>query len=262
MPAGFLRKIDRRYKRKNNAPVLFKNYNTVVRRKKQERIRRKMGSKAIPRGLTPSVHFFKRTVEENVNLTDPTSLPLGLVACADGSVAGTFITKLNVMNNVSDFKNLFTQYKITGVAIKIYSMYTTSSTSSAVNRDGEQILVKYKYNRTGKPLGAGDTLVDWLDCQAFKERPLVTSSGRPLKVYNKLMIRSMLTDNTAPLADDYALIYPKWINVNSDDVPHYGMDVRFDSVSGNALHSTVVVPETIPKLLIRTTLYFQCKQVH
>lgn len=218
------------------------------------------GRLAVPRGLRPSVHYFTRSFEKFLQLDDPTSYPLGLTATTDGGIAGTIQISASELNDWSDFANLFAQYKLNAVSIKIIPQYTASTVNDTVNLSGEQIIVRWCRNMLQKSLGAGDTRAQWLDRQAVKQRPLLTTSRRTLSLYSKLNMRDMVTDNTAPTADDFVAIRSHWIATANDTVPHYGLNVRFDCASQNVL-PTNPNPATLPKCTMQIKYYLMCRTV-
>lgn len=221
---------------------------------------RMRGRLAIARGIRPSVHYFKRSMEKLLQLDDPTTYPLGLTATTDGGVAGTIQISASELNDFSDFSNLFAQYKLNAVSIKILPQYTVSEVNTTVNLSGEQILVRWCRNMLQKSIGSGDTRDQWLDRQAVKQRMLLATNRRTLSLFSRLNMRDMITDNTAPSSDDFVAIRPHWIATANDTVPHYGLNVRFDTCSQNSLPANPN-PATLPKCTLQIKYYFMCRMV-
>lgn len=250
------------YGRKRSRPPGFAGTNRNYKRAKVTHFRRKQyhrGRLAVPRGLRPSVHYFTRSFEKPLALDDPTAYPLGFTATTDGGVAGTIQISASELNDWTDFSNLFGQYKLNAVSIKILPQYT-AALSEPSGLGGEQIVVRWCRNMLQKSIGAGDTRTMWLDRQAVKQRLLMTNNRRTLSLYSKLNIRDMITDNTAPASDDFVAIRPHWIATANDTVPHYGLNVRFDSCSGVTL-PTNPNPTTLPKLTLQIKYYLMCRMV-
>ena len=154
------------------------------------RFRKKLFKRRLQVGkpLTPVVHRFKRTVVQTIALgaTPPSGWQ------SDGSVGiyKQWFFQLNDLPDHTDFTNLFTQYKITGVATKMYF----STTVSGVNQDtaattlpayqNSQILMRCVPARSGEVLAVTDDNLNQQQC--VMRRLCINSMGKPVSIYTKL----------------------------------------------------------------------------
>jgi hypothetical protein len=130
------------------------------------------------------------------------------------------------------------------------TIYATRNVSDLSNQDG--LLCQTAYNKTGDPIAAGNTRKDWNQVQAKRRFSLYKSKS----LYFKLNQLSHLSQNQG-VGTGYGVVKPRWVSCQETDVDHYGINLRFDSVSGKDL----VTPGAFPKIRIIYKYYLQCRGV-
>lgn len=233
-------------------PTKFRPRRFVRRRRKPvaKRVVRR-GRLAIPRGLRPAVHYFTRRTVESVNLLDPQSWPSfwGVPEMSVAGIAGTQSFKLADVPDVTDFTNLFSQYKLMGVTQQMYTSATNTDNTTAGNR---QCMFMYKANPTGQTPVLTEEY--FLTSQTSKTRTLVSGSGRPVRLSIPLKIHSALYGGV--VTTSYAPRQPTFLDMEDTTVPHFGYQFRFQPVYNGA-------GDPMPSLYIKiiTTYRIACKEV-
>ena len=216
------------------------------RRALVRRLRRKPRIGRAPRGMIPSIYKFKRFNTKTITFTDGT--PTGWQLFSTGDVLQhTWVFSLDGINNYSQFTSLFSQYKLTGVRLQIYP--SVSDVTAYRAADVSQMIMYTSKSRYGY---SADNIEEVLSRQATKKQ-VVFRDGKPIDVYMKLNQLTQIYGNTT--STDYVPTRPKWINTDETNTQHYGLDMAFQTVSGQAIGD---MPMSIK---IMTTLYFQCKGV-
>lgn len=221
------------------------------RRKRVAKRVARRGRLAVPRGLRPSVHYFTRRTVESVNLLDSSTWPSfwGVPEVAVAGIAGVQSFKLADVPDVTDFSNLFSQYKLMGVSQQMYVSATNTDNSTAGNR---QCMFMYKANPTGQTPVLDEEY--FLTSQTSKTRTLVHGSGRPVRLNIPLKIHSALYGGV--VTTSYAPRQPTFLDMEDTTVPHFGFQFRFQPVYNGA-------GDPMPSLYIKiiTTYRIACKEV-
>ena len=219
------------------------------KKKKMTIARPRFGKRTLP--TRNKVYSFTREVEQLVDLTTPfpaLSQPFDLVATADLGVAGNCQFRLIDLPNHSEFTNgLFKQYRINAVKMTIYC---SANMSDLRNQTG--ILCQTAYNRDGAAIGVGNTREDWNQVQSKRRFTLYKYK----QLYFKCNQLAHISQNLSTVTG-YGLIKPKWVSVDEPDIDHYGINLRFDSITGADLTAT----DAFPKLRIIYKYYLQCRGV-
>lgn len=164
-----------------------------------------------------------------------------------------------MLGDMSDFSNLFKQYKLTGAKMKIY--FSTTAAGSTQSGDGpshaydnSQILVRM----TDNIAGTAPTLDDgfWQSTMAKKYRTAI-NGGKPISVYCPLRVKGKVH---ATSGDDDVMMRPRWTSTlpNSTAIPHYGVSMSVERVDGQGF-TTGATNAQYMKII--TTLYFKCRKV-
>lgn len=204
------------------------------------------------KGLNLSLYKFKRQMPHQVvhlNAAVPGEDWITTYA-GQGYIAKLWKFKLDDFPNSGDFTNLFSFYKLTGVALKIYQ----ATSSVPATRNNSQCIL------TMIPAADGVESIktpSGLEClQARKDRLLLNTTGKPHNIYMKLTQLSMVygaATATPPSITDYALITPKWISTDEGTTEHFGIWTYIRAVNGSSFDNI--------QLRIEPTLYLSCKQV-
>jgi len=164
-------------------------------------------------------------------------------------VAGIQSFKLADVPDVTDFTNLFSQYKLMGVSQQMYASATTTDNSTSGNR---QCMFMYKANPTGQTPVLTEEY--FLTSQTSKSRTLVSGSGRPVSLNIPLKIHSALYGGI--VTTSYAPRQPTFLDMEDTTVPHFGFQFRLQPVYDGA-------GDPMPSIFIKiiTTYRIACKEV-
>lgn len=208
------------------------------------------GKLAIPRGLRPAVHYFKRSQIEYLGPSGSVPSWLGL---SDDSMAyqGTF--GVDFTNNIpsgTEFVNLFRQYKILGVKMTLLfdPLKMTESTTRSM-------ILRYRWNRAGETIPSSTAIADWLQEQST--RTMMIPKYRKQSFYCRPRVSSSLYASVT--TSGYGVIRPPWLSLHDSGslgVDHYCWDFRFENADGTTLSTAA-----LPVVAIETQIYFKCKQV-
>jgi hypothetical protein len=120
--------------------------------------------------------------------------------------------------------------------------------------DNNNVLIRVCKNQTGIAMGAGNTISEWSQIQAKRQWMLATN--KPTKIKCPL---SMLYEITEGTSTSVAVGKPRYISTNNPSVTHYGLNLRFDSLSGIALSAGET--NVWPQFRIVAKIYLTCKGV-
>jgi hypothetical protein len=238
-------------------------------KKPYRHIRRKRNWKRKPRfskSLVPTmkIHNFKREVEQSIDLYNPEGPPPGfaapfeLVHTADGGVVGNLSFTIADLPNYTEFTTgLFKQYRMNAVKMTIITSANTSQSGEGAAPLGNPalnvaLLGQTMYNRTGSAMGSGNTIADWNQVQAKKRFTLYKKKDFYFKL-NQLNY----TQERGGTLTGYGVQRPQWHDVTETAIDHFGINLRFDAVSGQSLASSQVFP--VCKIIF--TYYLQLRGV-
>ncbi len=197
------------------------------------------------------VYSFIREVEQLIDPTLPApaySQPFDIVATTDGGIAGNLQFRLIDLPNYQEFTGgLFKQYRINAIKMTIFS---SRNTSDLRTQDG--MLCQTCYNRTGQAMGSGDTREDWNQIQHKRRFTLYKRK----QLYFKLNQLGYVSQNLST-GTGYGVTKPKWVSTDEVDIDHFGINLRLDSIDGEALSVT----DAFPKMRIIYKYYLQCRGV-
>lgn len=225
----------------------YRRRTTTRRRPRKRTYRRRRPMGRIQRSLKykPAVHIFKRSIVENLLLSNA-SVPTGWVRdTGDGkSIKRNYEFTLNDLTDPTDFTNLFAYYKLNAVKQEIYSANTIA------DDDNSQLMVFWDTNKSSRVQG---TEQSFLESQTSKRAILKPSCS--LKMYTKLRQLSNLYKLTD---DDYAVVRPRYVSTSEPNTPHYGCSVRISRVSGQDFGADM---NNFQYLKIITTIYLSVKKI-
>lgn len=209
------------------------------------------------RGLTRSIMPFTRETETYFRLNDLTGasgILENMVHTTDGGAAGQIQVKLNQFAGYTDFTNLFKQYKLNYIQMTFYPAGNMTATGETRDEGGPRgnnnVLIRVMRNQTAIAIGTGNTISEWSQLQAKKQWLL--AQDKPTSFGCKLSLR------TAVEPADVAVGPSKYITTNDADVPHQGVNIRFDSLDGRPINQT---DNIWPAFRVVSKLYFTCKGV-
>lgn len=236
--------------------ISYKPRKKYIRKKRTYGKYKKKGRVGRPsKSLRPSVYFFKRMIEETVELnsSDP---PANWVANGN-AISRQWQHKLSDILTLTDFTNLFAQYKITGVKYQFFFSNTGSTPSQANTApqgffNNAQLLLWM----TPSPVGQAVTLdkATVLNTQSAKKR-ICLNGGKPISVFKKVKQLTMVDSGSIT---DYAFSRPKWISTLETGCRHYGLNCLIERVDGTAFASLQTDYQSVRVI---TTYYIACKQV-
>lgn len=229
-------------------PIKRRLYKFNKKRRIVRKRRLRMGRNAISKGMRSSVHYFKRSF---VNYINSTVTADWLSLSTDNlSVQGTVQVVMNNLPNVSEFAQLFAQYKILGVAQKIF--FEPQMIVDGISSQ-DTFVLRMRPNQTGYVVTTGTTLNDWLQYQNVRTKTIPRKTH--MSYYIKPKVATELYKSAA--LSGYGVKRPPYISTNQLGIPHYCFDMRFDKIDGSIIASN----NQIPAMCIITTLYFCCKAV-
>lgn len=230
------------------------NKKTVMRRRPKRTYKKKkygFGKTVLP--TRNKVYNFIRECEQVINPAvpepfPPPGQPFELVSTTDGGICGNLHFRLLDLPQSAEFTSgLFKQYRINAVKMTIYCCRNTVDIRSS---DG--LLCQTAYNRTGDALAAGNTREDWNQVQHKRRFTLFKHKTLFFKLNQLSMVSQNLSTGTG-----YGVCKPKWVSVAENDVDHYGINLRLDSVDGR----TLATPDNFPVFRIVYKYYLQCRGV-
>lgn len=230
------------------------------RKKKKLAIRRtnrKRSLGMVPRSLKPKTYSFSRTFTSTVQMGNGNQSGWTEIAgTADGPNAMVQQMEFSLadLNMGGDFTNLFAQYKLNAVSMKLY--FANTNSSGTQNR---QCIIYIAPWRTGD----AETLTEkfFLNTQKHKTRLCQNTIGKPVSIYCPLkqLTRLYVSSETYTTS----ITKPKYVSTAATTVPHFGLNLRIQRVDGADFTSGTTTGSTLrwPAFKQETKLYFSCRQV-
>lgn len=230
------------------------------RRKPRRRVirfrRKPRGNKAImPMTLRPKTYRFKRDVEETL-LLSASSPPEGWVADGNTRIYRNMGYALASIGDVTDFTNLFRQYRINGARVKFLFSNTQSGltgTAASATYSNSQLLVRMAPNQKGE-IQALDTAY-WSSIQAKKYK-LGVNGGKPIDIYMPLQQRNVVQTSTGTST---TLQKPAFCPIEVQNILFEGLNIAIERVDGQPLSTGSTNNYQYCKMI--TTLYFEMRGV-
>lgn len=224
--------------------------------KRRKYYRKKVGK--IPRSIKPKTYSFHRTFSNIVQLgngnnggwtqlnADATNGPQAMVQQMEFN-----LTDLNMS---SDFTNLFAQYKLNAISMKLYFANTNST-----NTANRQCILYIAPWRTGDTESLTENF--FLNTQKHKTKLCMNTIGKPVSIYCPLkqLNRLYVSDSTYTTS----IQKPKYVSTAVPSVPHFGLNLRIQKVDGADFTSGTTTGSTLrwPAFKQEIKLYFSCRQV-
>ncbi len=164
----------------------------------------------------------------------------------------------NLPGIADDIPKLFKVYRLNAVKVTFIPATTTTlatSTTGDLARN-TALLIRIKKNQDGLLLDANNRVEMWNQNQAVKR--IVLPFNKKFSIYMKVNQLSYKYRGPPPALPGYGITKPTWVTTDDREVDHYGMDVRIDTVNGDAIDTVFT---TAPDYTIFTKYYFQCKGV-
>lgn len=164
---------------------------------------------------------------------------------------------LGLLPDYLDFYNLYDQYKINRIKIKLTPYSTVALQQSGVGTANNQPLGVIVHNLVdlddGTPFASSAAGINFMrQYSTYKTRNLLNSSGKPISRYWKPRIALGAYDSASSTAK--VNTKPMWIDMVYTNVEHYGYKLLFQ----------VFQPDTAVPIFIwfklEATYYFECKQ--
>lgn len=215
---------------------------TMTRRRVARKMkpRRKM---AVRRKLARQVHAFKRTAYLG---TSTASMSAGGTATP---IATAHSFSLNQIPNVSEFANLFDQYKITGAKLT----YTPTASEGIIN-PAVSASAPLGYSRVHSVIDYDDSTAPTSENQLLEYGS--HKSTPPFKTHVRYLKPKVLHEiYRSAIASSYAPKSSTYLDMSNADVPHYGVKVWISAP--NTFYGT----DNTISYKVYLTLYFTCKNV-
>lgn len=149
---------------------------------------------------------------------------------------------LDQISNYTEFQNLFDQYKIRCIVLRIWS----GMTSNDANGTAAPLVGYFHYVHDYNDSVALSSLSQLYEYGNYKVLPLHSLHGKKIIVYPKLSMEFYRSATTT----GYGLSNPKWLDTTNTGVavPHFGMKYAFEWPNGPAHNYRITA-----------TYYFWCK---
>lgn len=232
----------------------YKGKKRVFRRRNIRRAKRPL--QRIQRGLSPSIHAFKRSLTQTIQLST-TAVPEGWYASGN-NLYKNWGFSLSSLGSFQEFTDLFKYYKVMGARVQMYFSNTNSGPTMGSNMyyPNSQVLLHIDTNRDGEDSSTSGLEATYLNSQTAKKKLCLNTLGKPIDIYMGLRQQSMLYGGSSNT--DYATVKPRWIATTEPTTPHFGYKTMLQRVDGQAFSSITTNTQYVK---IITTLYFQCKKV-
>lgn len=209
--------------------------------------------------LKPKVYKFKRDIEETLQLSSSTA-PEGWTLDSNSRVYKQMGFALAQLGDVTDFTNLYRQYKINGARVRFYFSNTSSSmstqsttTNTGSGYDNSQLMVRMAPNNSGEITALDNSY--WQQIQAKKYK-LALNGGRPVDIYYPLRTRSLVQTSTGSQS---SMTKPKFVPTANTSVLFEGINIAIDRLDGQGFSTGSNSNYQYVKVI--TTLYFECRGV-
>lgn len=206
--------------------------------------------------MRPKVYRFKRDIEETLQLSASTA-PEGWTLDGSSRVYKQMGFALAQLGDVSDFTNLYRQYKINGARVRFYFSNTNSGmsqqSSTGSGYDNSQMMVRMAPNQSGEVTTLNNAY--WQQIQAKKYK-LALNGGAPVDIYIPLKSRSLLQTSSGSQS---SMTAPKFVPTNNTSVLFEGINIAIDRLDGQGFTTGSISNYQYVKVI--TTLYFECRGV-
>lgn len=174
----------------------------------------------------PLVFKFKRDIEQ-ILLLNGSSPPEGWTYDSTSRrIYRQLGWSLGSMGEITDFQNLFKQYRLKGARMKLFFSNTQSDSQASNSYSNSQLMVRMAPNQSGVAEVLDSSY--WQQIQAKKYK-LALNGGRPIDIYMPLKQANIITSSTGTAN---TMVSPKFINTIQDNVVHYGINMSFERVDG------------------------------
>lgn len=217
--------------------------------------RRKRVYNKVARPFSSSIHSFKRSRTEVVDLTAGTGQGWTVsTATGNQGIGKTFTFALSDLNDTADFTNLFKYYRIKAVRVQMYFSNNITSQDEPSRFPNSQLMIYTDINQNGITTG-NDVIENYLDSQTTKKTVAITSQRKPIDVLMRVKQANQIYGGATT---DYTLQSPKWIGSEENGTPHYGMNMFIGRVDGDGLSAGFTNTQYVRFIY---TYYIQVKKV-
>lgn len=148
---------------------------------------------------------------------------------------------LSALPNVSEFANLFDQYKITHVQLRFH-LDTDPGAQAAASAQYPKLYYATDYDDANAPASLDDLR------QHARMQCRVLTPNRPIKVNIKPAVTTLVY--RGPTTSSYVPKWRQFIDMAQTDVPHYGLKWGIDNLTN-----------TNYKVRVEGRMWFTCKDV-
>lgn len=205
-----------------------RTFKRTARKRPVRKIFRPMAQKGI--------HFFKRTF----------ILPTGPYSVSDSISLAGLNFQLASLPNYTEFTNLFDQYRINGVRVKIIFTKNESTTNTSVTTNLIPIMgTCIDYDNASAPINVNEVLQ--------YETARVHRMDKPIVRFLRPKVDQALYSGAFTSYGNMRT----WIDSDSPTVQHYGLKWYTDGTGGGSVLGTTV----IGYFTVYVTMYIACKNV-
>lgn len=264
---------------------------TGIKHKSRKKLFKKGKRKRRPRNViktspfaSPNVHMFKRSYDNTFSIGAPTDETNGIFRTSDAKYMILQLhTKFNKLHDYTDFKTLFSEYKITSITHKLVPYFTNNQPAGLYGHDSTNTYVAPipNYEVFCLPVSSsarqkeletktGPELDEMLNRTQRKSRRIM-----PNKTHSYTTMKPMVVEYKGPLSKSggnalMAMARSGYLNtdaaplvtggVDQTDVAHYGITLLIRRVDGEAFpdHSNVFQPMGFR---MENNVYFKCRKV-
>lgn len=220
-------------------PIKYRRRPRHIRRRKvMPRPTRRNTRRVIPRGLRLAVIPIQRDITHFVN-SDYGALPTGWAFGTAGShyhtIQCTQVFRLDMLDDTTDFSNLFKMYKLNCVIVTLTPLhgqsYANGTTTSSQTYFGGNIICYAQKNLEGVALDTGIEQGYWDQTPAKKTYNITSNRSKTFKIYPKVLSQVYLTDTTNQTQSKSSGWLPT--TTTGMEVPHYGLNMQFSWADPN-----------------------------
>lgn len=128
--------------------------------------------------------------------------------------------KLDNVVNPSDFVNLYDQYRINKITLYLERQLNQTGTISVNSPNNQRLRVVHDYN-DNNPLTQEDDYLEYSNCKSYQ---IIGNGNIRITLYPKI---NNIVENVGGAASAFTSMNSNkvWLNINEDEVPHFGIKI-------------------------------------
>lgn len=180
-------------------------------------IRRRMFRSNQRKKIVNKIHRYVRWADKDTSYPGDNGPSLILQGAGNQNLVYTF--KLDNIVNPGDFTNLYDQYRINKVTLYMERIYNQTG-DSAVSPYNQKISVVHDYN-DANPLTQEDDYLEYSNCKRYNP---IGNGAIKITLYPKI---NNIVENVGGASNAFTSMNSNkvWLNIQEDEVPHFGLKV-------------------------------------